>query len=184
MSDYRRWYVAGGTFFFTLVTYRRQPILTTDEGRRCLRTAIDEVRRRRPFVLIATVLLPDHLHLVMQLPTGDADYSLRIRQIKARFTDLWLASGCREAAVTESQRRRGERGVWQPRFWEHTIRDEHDLEACVDYIHWNPCKHRLATRPADWPWSTFHRYVERGQYDLDWGRMAPPCSRMARDWGE
>ena len=184
MSDYRRWYVEGGTYFFTLVTYARRPILTTEEGRRALRSAIHEVRRWHPFTIIATVLLPDHWHLVTQLPPGDANYSLRIKQIKARFTELWLASGGQEAEVTASQRQRGERGVWQPRFWEHTIQDEGDLESCVDYVHWNPCKHGLVTRPVDWPWSTFHRFVARGHFDPKWGRMAPACLQLMRDWGE
>jgi putative transposase len=79
MSDFRRWFVSGGTYFFTVVTYGRRPILTTDAGRRCLREAIHEIRGTRPFTLVATVLLPDHWHLVMSLPRGDADYSTRMK---------------------------------------------------------------------------------------------------------
>ena len=183
MSDYRRWFVEGGTFFFTVVAYARRPILTTDEGRLFLRKAISSVRPRHPFTLVTNVLLPDHWHLVMQLPTGDDRYSLRMKQIKAEFSDQWLAAGLSEAKVAESQRKRGERGIWQPRFWEHTVCDEEDLERCADYIHWNPRKHELVDRVADWPWSSFHRLVRLGHYGINWGGVAPKCVGDS-DWGE
>jgi len=184
MSDYRRWFIPGGTYFFTVVTYDRRAILTTGDGRRILHAAIVTIRERRPFELIANVLLPDHWHLVMTLPRGDVAYSVRMKRIKEEFTTQWLAAGLPEADVTEAQRANGERGVWQPRFWEHTVRDEHDLERCVDYIHWNPRKHGLVRRVRDWPWSSFHRFVTAGQYDMDWGGTAPNSIRSFDDWGE
>ena len=183
VSDYRRWYVPGGTFFLTVVAYDRRPMLTTDAGRSFLRQAIEAVRRRHPFTLVATVLLPDHGHLVIQLPSGDHRYSLRMKQIKAEFSDHWLAAGHPEAEVTDSQCERGERGIWQPRFWEHTVRDEDDLERCADYIHWNPRKHGLVERVVDWPWSSFHRFVHLRHYDIRWGGVAPKCVEKG-DWGE
>mgnify|MGYP001817373393 FL=1 len=183
MSDYRRWFVAGGTFYFTVVTYARQPILTSESGRKFLHDAIVSVRKRHPFFLVATVLLPDHWHLLMQLPPKDEGYSFRLQQIKSDFSEAWLAAGLPEAAVTESQRKRGERGIWQPRFWEHTVRDEDDLERCVDYIHWNPRKPALVDRVADWPWSSFHRFVRLGHYDINWGGVAPKGVTDG-DWGE
>lgn len=73
-----------------------------------------------------------------------------------------------------AQRREGRRGVWQRRFYEHTIRDEDDFQAHLDYIHFNPVKHGLAACAADWPWSTFRRYVEMGAYDAGWGRGVAP----------
>ncbi len=183
MSDYRRWFVQGGTFFFTVVAYGRRPILTSDQGRKFLRKAIESVQGRHAFSLIATVLVPDHWHLVMQLPPGDKRYSLRLKQIKAEFSDQWLAAGLPEANVTPSQKKRGERGIWQPRFWEHAVRDEDDLERCADYIHWNPRKHGLVKRVRDWRWSSFHRFVRQGQYDIDWGGTAPDVGE-SDDWGE
>jgi putative transposase len=132
-------------------------------GRLFLRNAIDSVRKRHPLTLVATVLLPDHWHLVMQLPSGDDRYSLRMKQIEAEFTDQWLTARLPEATVKNSQRKRGERGIWQPRFWKHTVRDQCDLERCVDYIHWNPGKHQLVDRVSDWPWSSFHRFVRLGK---------------------
>jgi len=119
----------------------------------------------------------------MQLPPHDSNYSLRLKQIKERFSVQWIEAELPEALVTESQRKRGERGIWQPRFWEHTVRDEEDLEACVDYIHWNPKKHGLVTRVADWMWSSFHRFVLEGQYEANWGGTAPE-SVASDDWGE
>jgi len=185
MSDYRRYFRAGGMHFFTVVTHDRQPILTTDLGRKFLRDAIDKIRAKRPFCLFATVLLPDHWHLVMQLPPGDTDYPTRLKRIKEEFTRSWLGAGQPEATVSTSQREKGERGIWQPRFWEHTIEDEDDLERCVDYIHWNPRKHQLAKRVRDYQWSSFHPFVEAGQYEITWGETEPlHITNNETDWGE
>ncbi|MFG0295709.1 MAG: transposase [Maioricimonas sp. JB045] len=169
MRRYRRWY-HGQVFFFTLVTHQRRRILTTNLGRSALRSAIREVRQRHPFELTAVVLLPDHLHAVVTLPMGERDYSTRIRRLKGAFTRLWRAGGGVEGDVSRSRHRRGERGIWQRRFYEHTVRDESDLKRCIDYVHVNPLKHRLDERVRDWPWSSFHRYVRLGEYPEDWGR--------------
>ena len=133
MSDYRRYFVPGGTYFFTLVTYDRRPILTTEMHRKFLRQAILKIFGRYPFKIIATVLLPDHWHVVMSLPPGDSRYSMRLQRIKAEFTYSFTQAGGIDTLVTASQAKRGERGIWQPRFWEHTIVDEEDLGRCCDY---------------------------------------------------
>ena len=174
MSEYRRWFVPGGTYFFTIVTYDRKPILTSDQGRQFLKQSVRVVRQTYPFQLFATVLLPDHWHLIMILPSGDDRYSTRIKRIKQEFTKSWLNAGLPEAFVSQSQLKRGERGVWQPRYWEHTIDSEHDLENHTHYIHWNPRKHGLVRQVRDWPWSSFHRFVEAGDYSIDWGGEEPP----------
>lgn len=169
MSQYRRWRITGGMYFFTVVTFNRQPILTTELGRRSLRIAMDEVRNHWPCEYIAQVLLPDHLHAVVALPTGDADYSTRWRIIKKRFTQNYLMEVLPLPVPNASRVKRHEQTIWQRRFYEHTVRDETDLKRCVDYIHINPVKHRLVTRVRDWAWSSFHRFVEDQEYDLDWG---------------
>lgn len=184
MSRYRRWYVPGGTYFFTAVTYSRRCFLTDDLARPLLRQAIDTIREKYPFEIVAWVLLPNHMHTVWTLPRGDCDYSVRWARIKEEFTEQWLAAGGWEGARNRSRRRRGERAVWQRRFWEHTVRDEEDLERCVDYVHWNPVKHGHVPRVADWPWSTFHRYVAAGHYGSDWGRIDPCPGYDAPEWGE
>ncbi len=169
MSEYRRNYVADGTFFFTAVMHRLRPILTSDVARGALRQAFSEVRGRHPFAVTAIVLLPDHLHTVWTLPESFVDYSLLWRQVKSRFTQLYLEHGGVESGVSTSRSIKGERGVWCRRFFEHTIRDERDLKRCVDYVHINPLKHRLVERVNDWPWSSFHRYAALGEYALEWG---------------
>ncbi|MEW4530245.1 transposase [Maioricimonas sp. JC845] len=168
MSNYRRLRF-GQVYFFTLVTYLRRPFLTTATARSALRDAIRSVRRDRPFDVLAIVLLPDHMHAVLELPRGDTDYSTRWRLIKTGFTRRWLDGSGREAFRSASQVRRGERGVWQRRFFEHTCRDEQDLARCIEYVHINPVKHGLVERVRDWPWSSFHRYVRLGRYPADWG---------------
>lgn len=159
----------GRTFFFTVVTHERRPILTTDLGRLCLRNAFLAVQRTHPFEILAIVLLPDHLHAVWTLPHGESDYSTRWRLIKSAFTRQWFNQGGSEGFVNESRQDKQERGVWQRRYFEHTCRDEADLERCITYIHVNPVRHKLVNRVIDWPWSSFHRYVKRGAYPPDWG---------------
>jgi len=171
MSNYRR-SREGHLFFFTVVAHKRRQILTTPMGRECLRNAIKEVQDHHPFELTAIVLLPDHLHTIWEMPRGDQNYSLRWRRIKSLFTTKWITAGGKAAAVSHNRVKRRERGVWQRRFYEHTIQDEADLKRCVDYLHVNPLKHGFVKRVCDWPWSSFHRYVKLGEYSANWGSQA------------
>lgn len=173
MPEYRRWYVPGGTFFFTLVVYRRYPLFRSPVARRILGEVMRDVRRELPFETVAIVLLWDHLHSIWTLPTGVSDYSTRWQEIKGSFTKRWLEQGGIELPVSASRKARGERGIWERRFWEHTALTEADLEIRFDYIHYNPVKHGYVRRPGDWAWSSFQRYVELGQYPKDWGRTEP-----------
>lgn len=184
MSDYRRYFVTGGTYFFTVVTHERRPLFADEYARRILRESIQTIRSRRPFELVAICLLPDHLHTVWSLPAGDSDYSPRWRRIKEEFTRGWLSSGGTEGQRSESRQSKQERGVWQRRFWEHTVRDEDDLKRCVDYIHWNPRKHSLVDRVRDWRWSSFSRFVAEGEYEIDWGGEDPCKGWTVPEWGE
>jgi putative transposase len=144
--------------------------LFADEvARTILGAKMREKRAEAPFETIAAVLLHDHLHVIWTLPPDDFDYPGRWRAIKATFTAEWLQRGGQEQSVSEGYRRQRHRGVWQPRFIEHTIRDEEDLLHHADYIHYNPVKHAYVRRPRDWPWSSFHRYVLSGDYPADWG---------------
>jgi putative transposase len=182
MPNYRRNYVPGGTYFFTVVTHLRQPLFAQQRWRESLREAIEAIRVDRPFEIDAIVLLPDHLHCVWTLPAGDSDFSVRWRQIKEAFTRLYLDRGGREFVPSASRMRHGERGVWQRRFWEHTCRDQDDVNRCVDYIHWNPVKHKLVTRVRDYPWSSFHRFVRAGIYPLNWGEVDPCPAYDDPEW--
>ncbi len=136
-------------------------------------------RRPGPVALEAEVILPDHIHLLCTLPEGDADYPTRLRLIKTAFTRSFLAGGD-GAARARSRIARGEQTVWQRRYWEHTIRDERDFQAHLDYIHSNPVKHGLVAAARDWPYSTFLMWVERGVYDPRWGAdEMPPLPEWA-----
>ena len=166
MPDYRRARLKGGTYFFTLTAFERRAILTDERFRTALRHAILEVKSSMPFENIAWVLLPDHLHTIWQLPEGDADFSARWSSIKRRVTQQ--LNDLPSPSNNRSRLRRREGTLWQRRFWEHLIRDESDLERHIDYIHYNPVKHAYVSKVADWPYSTFHRYVRDGIYPEDW----------------
>lgn len=169
MPDYRRYFVPGGTYFFTVVTARRAPLFREVTARELLGKAIRDQQQERPFEVHAIVLLPDHLHVIWSLPRGDANYPLRWSAIKGQFTRDWLAAGGVEQVGFPGWQRGGRRGVWQPRYMEHTIRDENDFCAHADYIYYNPVRHGLSRCPKDWPWSSFARYVASGDYPQDWG---------------
>ena len=186
MPSYRRRHAPGGTYFVTVVTENRQPILDTPMARDLLRRAIADCARARPFVLEAMVLLPDHLHALWRLPHGDADYAGRWASIKARFSREWLLSGGAEQPRTASRLRHRRRGVWQRHFWEHHVRDEADFERHLHYIHYNPVKHGLSTCPHGYEYSTFHRAVKRNVYEPTWccacgGRAPEPPSFAGMD---
>jgi len=138
-----------------------------------LRKAFREVRRSHPFEIDAIVVLPDHLHSVWTLPPDDADFALRWRQIKSAFS-RGLPAG---EHISESRADKAERGIWQRRYWEHTLHDEADFARHVDYIHFNPVKHRHVSRVKDWPHSSFHRMVRLGIYPLDWAGDAADNER-------
>ena len=182
MPNYRRNFVPGGTYFFTVVTHERRPIFTDDLARSCLRKAIQDELEVRPFDNMAICLLPDHFHTVWTLPPGDSDYPLRLNRIKAEFTRAYLKQGGTEGDTTLSRLRKGERAVWQRRFWEHTCEDEDDLKRCLDYTHWNPVKHGLVERVQDYPYSTFLKFVKLGEYPLNWGSVDPCPDYHTPEW--
>jgi putative transposase len=162
MVGYRRNRIEGGTFFFTLaLADRRSKALVDHVG--ALRAAFRATRQERPFTIDALVVLPDHLHSILTLPPGDADFAGRWRRIKGNFSTRLLAAG-----IAIRRHPNGELALWQRRYWEHTIRNDEDFERHVDYIHYNPVKHRLVTRAYDWPHSSFHRYVRQGILPQDW----------------
>jgi putative transposase len=162
MVRYRRNRVEGGTFFFTVtLADRRSTALVDHVGP--LRAAFRVARQERPFTVDAIVILPDHLHAILTLPEGDDDFAGRWRRIKGHFSSGLLVAGAR---ITRHAK--GELALWQRRFWEHTIRDEHDFARHVDYIHYNPVKHGLVARVTGWPHSSFHLFVRRGLLPQDW----------------
>jgi putative transposase len=164
---YRRAYLPGGTFFFTLVTYKRRPIFSTPQAVEHLQNAFRYTLSRMPFTVVASVILPDHMHFIWTLPAESSDFSTRWRLIKSHFTRNWHVKD--SISENASRVQKGEKDVWQRRFWEHLIRDELDLTRHVEYIHYNPVKHGLVVSPGHWQYSSFRKYVREGQYLLDWG---------------
>jgi len=175
MTDYRRYYLPGGTWFFTVNLAERKGNRLLVDNMQVLRAAFGAVKQRHPFQMPAVVVLPDHLHCIWTLPYGDINFSERWGLIKANFSRA-LAKGER---VSASRQKRGERGIWQRRFWDHRIRDDIDYRRHIDYIHWNPVKHNLVRNVADWPYSSFHRYVEQGVYPQNWCGVVEPTKVFA-----
>jgi putative transposase len=170
MPNYRRSNAPGASWFFTVNLLRRRDNDLLTQQIALLREAFSRVRRTRPFAVLAWVVLPEHMHWIWRLPEGDHDFSTRWRLIRRHFS-LDLPADERRSAV---RHRRGERGIWQRRFWEHQLRGEEDFARHADYIHYNPVEHGWVERPADWPHSSFREYVRRGVYPLDWGGADGP----------
>lgn len=163
MTRYRRAKVEGGCYFFTVVTERRQPILTDELMRNSLREAIIKVRQNYPFIINAWVLLPDHLHTLWTLPENDADYSTRWRLIKSQVTKDYNEHYKATELLTERRLRQNCSTLWQHRFWEHCIRNQQDFDNHIEYIHQNPVKHGYVTNAEDWPYSSIHKLMENLQ---------------------
>ena len=164
MRTYTRARLPGATYFFTVNLANRhgEPLLIQHVD--VLREAFREVKQAHPFEIEAIVNLPDHLHCIWTLPPRDDNFPTRWRMIKAHFSRMLP----REERVSASRLRKGERGIWQRRYWEHAIRDEEDLQRHLDYIHYNPVKHGYVGRACDWPYSSFRRYVEQNLYPENW----------------
>jgi putative transposase len=139
-----------------------------DKSFKALEAIISDVRQRRPFEVMAWVILPDHMHCIWELPDGDVDYSVRWALIKKDFTKMIRGSvETPEPGISRTRKREGT--VWQRRFWEHKIRDDFDLQRHIEYIHYNPVRHGYVSSPNEWKLSSFREYVERGLFPFDWG---------------
>ena len=161
--QYRRAFIPGGTFFFTVVTARRRPIFADEKAVEVLREAFLHVKAKRPFTVDAMVVLPDHLHCLWTLPSADSDFPTRWRLIKTRVTKHFAPAPNRWSS----------RSIWQSRFWEHAITDEEDYRQHVEYIHYNPVEHGYVRTPSEWPYSSFMRFVKKGTHSEDWGSTEP-----------
>jgi putative transposase len=171
MRRYIRSDTPGATYFFTLTLRDRSARWLVDHVTE-LRACVAEVKARHPFEIEAMVVLPEHLHALWRLPVDDADFSTRWMLVKQGFTRQLCDAGVLDEAGAQARGVKGERGLWQRRFWEHQIRDEDDFARHVDYIHFNPVKHGWVLRARDWPYSSLHRYVRDGRLPADWGISA------------
>ncbi|MGB7814951.1 MAG: transposase [Methylotenera sp.] len=163
IMEYRRYRLLGGTYFFTINLLNRKSSLLTDHAD-VLKQAFSYVKQKHPFEIPAIVVLPEHMHLIMELPEGDDGFPKRIMLIKQYFSRQIP----KIESIKTSRLNKGERGIWQRRYWEHCIRDEQDYQHHVDYIHINPVKHGLVSRASDWQYSSIHQYIKRGIYPENW----------------
>lgn len=162
MVNYRRYFVPGGTYFFTVTLRDRQSNWLTRYIKQ-LGEAMRRVCELHPYRTIAIVVMPNHLHAIWELPENDFNYSLRWRCIKTAFS-----RNIRKLGVSVEKNQFKENVIWQRRFWEHTIRNERDLNRHLDYIHYNPVKHGFVKKVSDWPYSSYHRFVRSGWLPRDW----------------
>ncbi len=171
MSNYKRLNTQGGTYFFTLVSFKRRKILCDKPMLQAMRNAVKQVRESYPFEIVAWVTLPDHIHAIWTLPNNDCDYGKRWGLIKRN-----VSAQCAEYEAPLEMRslsniNRNEKGIWQRRFWAHEIKSDIDFEKHMDYIHFNAVKHGLVENVMDWRYSTFHKYCAAGLYSADWGGL-------------
>ncbi len=166
MSEYRRFYIKGGSYFFTLVTNGRRPILCSEPAIGRLKAAFHYTYKKYPFRIVGLVILPDHLHCILELPEHDSDFSIRWNLIKRYFS----------MGMKGQTNNRREKNIWQRRFWEHLIRDENDFQKCLNYIYYNPVKHGYTKSAYDWEYSSFKRDVNKGLYEIGWGTYSEPSN--------
>ena len=142
--QYRRHYPKSASYFLTVNLADRSGDLLIQHVN-VLRNAFKIVKQKHPFHIDAIVILPDHLHMLCTMPSDDADFSKRIKLIKYYFSH----SIAKTERISKSRQKKGERGIWQRRFWEHCIRDEMDYRTHIDYTHMNPVKHGYVERVQD-----------------------------------
>ena len=164
--QYRRSNVPGACYFFTVNLEDRNKTLLVDHVD-VLRQAIKKTKLAHSFDINAIVILPDHLHTIWTLPDSDADFPKRWRLIKSTFSRVLSTT----EQISKSRINKGERGIWQRRYWEHLIKDENDYNQHVNYIHYNPVKHAYVESPSDWPYSSIHRYIRNGDLPSDWASV-------------
>src|SRR5262245_38398826 len=163
MTSYRRHFVPGGSYFFTVNLADRRLRLLIDHIE-ALRAAFRYTQAQHPFTIEVIVVLPDHLHAIWTLPKGEAAFALRWRLFRAALSRALP----RLDKVSPSRSRKQQNGIWQRRYWEHVLRDEDDFTRRADYVRFNPVKHGHVGRVVDWPYSSFHRMVRHGFYPVDW----------------
>jgi len=160
MPGYKRYFQNSDVVFITLVTADRAPWLGDSRAKALVLETLRETKRDRPFRHYAHVLLSDHMHWLIQCDKGN-EISHLVRAIKLAVIHRYRSLGMPS------------RRLWQPRFYDHIIRDDSDFRRHMDYIHYNPVKHGYVSRPRDYRWSSFQAWVERGHYNLNWGNNEP-----------
>jgi len=168
MPNYRRIFVDGYCYFLTIVTYKRTPLII--ENIDLLREGVKKSKAKYPYQIEAVVVLPDHFHLMIR-PKFALDYPKIISVIKQYFSKYCDPKYYQHITQSDSRSKAGYKPIWQRKYYEHTIRDDNDYTIRLNYIHYNPVKHGYVLQVKDWQYSSFHRYVKKGYYTLEWGNF-------------
>lgn len=183
MPNYRRYYVPNSIVAFTVVTYNRQPIFSKPESAKLFLNLLDTLSNKFHYECQAYSILPDHVHLLIQLSPDFPIFSMFIRELKRLFSIEYQKSDLILPISNASRQKHHEVTIWQRRFWDHIIKDEQDLQNHIDYIHLNPVKHGLVQDPSKWAWSSFAEYVDQGFYSNGWEQHKKKLEKF-NSWGE
>jgi len=150
MANYKRLFLDGYSYYFTIVTHRREPILIDNIA--LLRESFQESKIHYIYSIDAIVVLPDHLHMIIT-PTNVNEYPKILHAIKYNFSKRFNNHEYIEQSSSRDKRKI--KPVWQKRYYEHTIRDEKDYLRCIEYIRTNPIKHNYIDNDEVWEYSSF-----------------------------
>ena len=163
MSNIRRFYLFEIPVFLTAVCHNRQKYLRQQKNKELLLSVMREVKAVKSFSMVAYAIMDNHFHCIIR-PEDHNNFSKIMQSIKLRFTNRYKKNNGSESNST----------LWQPRFWDHVIRDHNDMQRHIEYIHYNPVKHGYSPSPYEYQWSSFRIYVEREVYPKDWASLEEP----------
>ena len=165
IMNYRRLFVPNGFVHIIITSYERKPVFIDNID--ILRTAFRNVQKLYKFEIVAICILPEHIHLILH-PENINNYPKIISSIKHYFSRN-VGQVCPTDDLKIGYKNKREKGIFQRRYWEHTIKDEEELNNQINYIHYNPVKHGLVNNVKDWLYSSFHKFVKLGLYENNWG---------------
>jgi len=168
MSNYRRMFAQNHPVFITISTYNKQPIL--DNHYKLIKESWKAAKAKFNFNIFAYCILPDHIHLILELD-NIFDYPKIIGFMKWYFSRNIDSKFTKPIYLSDSKQKKREKGIWQRRYYEHTIRNDDEFQTYVDYIHYNPVKHGWIKSVKDWKYSSFHDFVKLDHYDIEWSEQ-------------
>ena len=154
MANYKRIFMDGYSYFITIVTHQRNPILIDNIA--LLRESFAVSKTKYDYSIDAIVVLPDHFHMIIT-PKISAEYPKIIRSIKYHFSINCKPEYYEHLKQSASREKRGNKPIWQKRYFEHTIRNEKDQRLTLEYMVQNPVKHGHAASAKDWKYSSFNK---------------------------
>lgn len=162
--NYRRVFIQNSYVHLVILAYNRQNIFTGNIE--LLRRAFKNAHNYFKFEILAICVLPNHIHMILK-PDIISEYPRIITSIKYYFSKNINNVG--QECPTYGYTNKRERGIFQRRYYEHTIKSEDEYNNHINYIHFNPVKHGLVNAVKDWEYSSFHKFVKKGFYEENWG---------------